>query len=89
VGTTPRNKTSPEPPPASLRELVRSRQFRAGFNEYLRGAPFRKFVDDFEYERGRALANWLIATRQRLPRLSDVDRLMTLYQAVKDADVLL
>jgi hypothetical protein len=73
----------------TLRQLVRSRQFRAGFNDYLRGKPFPNFVDDWTYDRGRLTAAWLVATCQRPPSLSDVDRLMALYQAAEAADVVL
>jgi hypothetical protein len=74
---------------ATLRQLVRSRQFRAGFRDYVGGAPFRKFSDDWDYDRGRLLACWLMATGQQLPALTDVGRVASLYRAAEDAGAIL
>jgi hypothetical protein len=73
----------------SLRALVRRSQFRVGFRDYLHGRPFPNFTDDWDYERGRLLCCWLIATRQRLPAVSNVDQMARLYRAAEDAGALL
>jgi hypothetical protein len=82
----------------SLRSIVNDAQFRSGYRDRLAGLPPRRFYCDerratgdsaWGYERGRLLACWILTTDVPPPAATDVDRLMWLYRAAEDADVML
>jgi hypothetical protein len=73
----------------SVREIVREREFRAGFRAYLRDAQFPRFIDSWGYERGRLVAAWALANGRRPPGMPDTDQMVQLYQQAEDADAVL
>jgi hypothetical protein len=80
----------------SIRQLVTDPQFKSGLRDRLRGLPPKPFFYDpavggYEdgYERGRLTGVWILATGQRPPAMTDVDRLAQLFLAAADADVVL
>jgi hypothetical protein len=84
--------------PATVRQIVRDPQFRAGYRDYLGGRPPKPLYydpgvgerrDTWGYERGRLVACWLLATGQQPPNSSDTERLAKLYREAKAQDVIL
>ena len=81
-----------ETEPTTIREIVRDPQFKSGYADRLVGQPPRPFYrderksgDDWAYERGRQVANWILTTGRKAPRRSDVDGLAEAYLAAKKA----
>src|SRR5262245_32284799 len=93
-GTVEVNSTSVT---TTVSRIVRSPQFRAGYQDRLAGLrPPRFFFsegraggDDWGYERGRRLGNWLVATGRQAPRISDVNALVGFYLDAEAQDALL
>lgn len=82
----------------SIRSIVADPQFRAGYRDVLAGrTPGRFFYDEklkssadvWGYERGRQVANWLLATGQKPPKPGDIEALVHAYRAAEAADVVL
>jgi hypothetical protein len=72
----------------SIYKIVKSRDFRAGYRDVLKGLPPPRFYDDWGYDRGRMVAVWLLATGQKPPKVSAVDGLAAAYYAASAAGAL-
>ena len=77
----------------TVRRIVGDRQFQAGYRDRLAGRPPPPFYYDsrvkggeWEYERGRMVACWLLATGRRPPGVRDIRALVDAYLDARDAD---